>query len=213
MRQNDEHLRETRVRDLLDRLPQAIVALNQCGRVLFANEAAETVLRQADGLALRNRRLHVADAAASSKMSAILKDLFGDDSQPGLPADGQVVVRRPSGRPAFVLGVHRFAGAPADSGDMFAPAAAVFIYDPAVRAQPRASALAQAFTLTQREAGLAVALLQGQTLHDHAADRGVKITTVRTQLLSLMRKTDTHSQAELVRLLSGYVASLPGRLA
>ena len=213
MRRNNEHLRETRFRDLLNRLPQAIVALNRRGRVLFANAAARTVLSKGDGLTLRNSHLHVIDAAANTRMCTMLKDLFRDDPENGLSAGGQVVVRRTPGQPALVLAGYRLAGTPADFEDVFAPAAVLFIYDPAVRAHPPASALAQAFTLTRREAGLAAALLQGQTLNEHAAARGVKITTVRTQLLSLMRKTDTRSQADLVRLLSGYAAALPGRLA
>ncbi len=213
MRQNNEHLRETRFGDLLDRLPQAIVALNRRGRVLFANAAARRVLNEADGLALRNRQLHVVDTAASTEMCKMFDDLFRDGQGAGLSAGGQVVVRRTSGQPALVLAGFRLAGGPADFEDVFAPAAVLFIYDPAAKAYPPASALAQAFNLTRREAGLAAALLQGQTLHEHAAARGVKITTVRTQLLSLMRKTDTHSQADLVRLLSGYAAALPGGLA
>ena len=216
LRQNNEHLRETRFRDLLDRLPQAIVALNRRGRVLFANAAARTVLSKGDGLTLRNRHLHIIDAAANTRMCTMLEDLFRDDPETGLSAGGQVVVRRTSGQPVLVLTGYcltGLAGTPTDYEDVFAPAAVLFIYDPAVRVHPPASALAQAFTLTRREAGLAAALLQGQTLHEHAATRGVKITTVRTQLLSLMRKTDTRSQADLVRLLSGYAAALPGRLA
>lgn len=200
---------ETRFHDLLDRLRQAIVTLDRQGRVGFANEAAAALMKKADGLALHNRQLHLADAAAGAQLAALLRNLLRDDLNAGLSSGGQVVVRRPSGGPAYVLAVHRLAGVQAVFEEAASPAVAVFIYDPDLVAEPQAAALAEVFSLTRREAGLAVALLQGQSLQAHAAARGVKISTVRTQLLSLMRKTDTHSQAELVRLLAEYVAALP----
>ena len=202
---------EAPFRDLLDLLPQAVVTLDRRGEVLFANEAAAAVLREADGLALHKRQLHVADRRANAQLSALLGSLLRDDLEAGLSSGGQVVLPRPSGKPPFVMAVHRLAGLAAAFDESASPAVALFVYDPEVGTEPQASALAEAFSLTRREAGLAVALLQGRSLQEHAEARGVKITTVRTQLLSLMRKTDTHSQAELVRLLTGYIAALPGR--
>lgn len=211
LRLTNERGTETPFRDLLDLLPQAIVTLDQRGEVLFVNEAAAAILRKADGLALHKRQLHVADRTAKAQLSALLGNLLRNDLESGLSSGGQVVLRRPSGKPAFVMAVHRLAGLAAVFDDTAWPAVALFIYDPEVGTEPQASALAEAFSLTRREAGLAAALVQGQSLHEHAKARGVKISTVRTQLLSLMRKTDTHSQTELVRLLTGYIAALPDR--
>jgi DNA-binding CsgD family transcriptional regulator len=58
------------------------------------------------------------------------------------------------------------------------------------------------FGLTQAEAALAAGLLAGLELRDIAEQSGRSINTVRSQLATLMAKTETGRQAELVRLLS-----------
>lgn len=56
------------------------------------------------------------------------------------------------------------------------------------------------FALTPAEANLLQALVQDKRLEDYADERGVSVTTVRTQLAHLFRKTGTNRQSELVRL-------------
>ena len=49
----------------------------------------------------------------------------------------------------------------------------------------------RAFALTESEASLAEALLNGATLADYAQDREVSKQTLRNQLVGIMRKTGT----------------------
>lgn len=58
------------------------------------------------------------------------------------------------------------------------------------------------FSLTDAEAQLAEALLNGVTLADFARERRVSKQTLRNQLVGVMRKTGTKRQGELVRLLT-----------
>jgi len=60
----------------------------------------------------------------------------------------------------------------------------------------------RAFSLTDSEANLAEALLNGETLADFARQREVSKQTLRNQLVGVMRKTGTRRQAELVALLT-----------
>jgi len=59
-----------------------------------------------------------------------------------------------------------------------------------------------AFSLTESEARLAEALLNGATLADFAREREVSKQTLRNQLVGVMRKTGTRRQSELVSLLT-----------
>jgi DNA-binding CsgD family transcriptional regulator len=61
-------------------------------------------------------------------------------------------------------------------------------------------ALKEAFDLTVAEIEIVRALCEGAQVKDIARDRGRSIETVRTQLRSILSKTDTHSQSELVRI-------------
>ena len=49
---------------------------------------------------------------------------------------------------------------------------------------------------------MALLVLDGHGLKVVAGELGVSTSTVRTHLLSIFRKTNTHRQAELVRLLA-----------
>ena len=62
--------------------------------------------------------------------------------------------------------------------------------------------LGDQFGLTIAETKLAELLAQGARLEDVAIERSVKMSTLRSQLKSILQKTDTDRQASLVRLLT-----------
>ncbi len=57
------------------------------------------------------------------------------------------------------------------------------------------------YAMTPKEVALASALVGGTTLPDYAAKTGKAYSTVKSQLLSLFRKTGATRQLELVELL------------
>ena len=64
-----------------------------------------------------------------------------------------------------------------------------------------AEVIAAAFQLTAAEARIAAAVSAGRTPQQCAALLNIKVSTVRTQLVSVFRKTGTSSQAHLARLI------------
>lgn len=66
------------------------------------------------------------------------------------------------------------------------------------------------FDLSAAEAGIATSLASGLSPGQIAEQRGVGITTVRTHLAQIFRKTGTSQQAQLVALLKGMTAPIPG---
>jgi len=88
-------------------------------------------------------------------------------------------------------------------------AALVIIHDPAHTTPPQPATLRDAFGLSRAETELALALLEGQTLAEYAACRGVSLPTVKSQLRSLFARTDSTRQAVLVRLLAGFGGGPP----
>lgn len=63
--------------------------------------------------------------------------------------------------------------------------------------------LAEAFDLTAAEVEIVHGIVDGRGVRDIAADRGRSEQTVRTQLRGVLAKTETHSQAELIRITLG----------
>jgi len=62
--------------------------------------------------------------------------------------------------------------------------------------------VAEVFGFSPAESRLAAALVAGRTLSGIAASSGVRITTLRTQLSSILRKTGAKRQVDLIRILS-----------
>lgn len=82
--------------------------------------------------------------------------------------------------------------------------AIVFIRDPETYVLLDRNLLIDSYGLTTAEADLATMLDSGATPADIAERRGVSITTVRTQLYTLMAKLGVNRQPELARLLRQY---------
>lgn len=74
-----------------------------------------------------------------------------------------------------------------------------------------ADTVQEAFGLTGAEVAIVQGISLGLPLKTIADDRGRSVETVRTQLRSILAKTETHSQAELVRVVLGLmdVAYMP----
>ena len=63
--------------------------------------------------------------------------------------------------------------------------------------------ITQAFGLTEAEADIVRLLVEGASVEDAAIQRGRRISTVRSQIRSLYKKTETKNQAELIRMAIG----------
>lgn len=79
--------------------------------------------------------------------------------------------------------------------------AAIFIADPEANKMPRAEILKRFYGISKVEAEVLKCLAEGMSLKEIAAQRNVTIHTVRSQVKSIMNKTDTTRQSELIRLV------------
>lgn len=84
-------------------------------------------------------------------------------------------------------------------------AALILVYgqsEPSVAQGSANQLLQQVYGLTPAEARLTILILDGQSPGDAASQLKVSVATVRTQLSSVLKKTGSRKQAELVRQLS-----------
>jgi DNA-binding CsgD family transcriptional regulator len=79
--------------------------------------------------------------------------------------------------------------------------ALVLIIDPEDEPEPPAVLLRRLYRLTDAEADVALRIAHGADLKEISHELSVSVTTVRTHLQHVFDKTDTHRQAQLVRLL------------
>jgi DNA-binding CsgD family transcriptional regulator len=188
-----------------DLMPWGVLLLGSGGQILFANRGVEEILKDNDGLTIRHGRL-VATAGADS---ARLETLLTRASKPknGPRTGGAMSLRRPGkARPLQLSAMPLPREAPAFP--LFEPIAStcVLLFDPDRQVVPVTEGLKVIYGLTRAEAALVTGLLRGERLDHYAERAGITLNTVRTHLKSVFAKTDTHRQAELMRLVA---ASLP----
>ncbi len=88
--------------------------------------------------------------------------------------------------------------------------ALLLIHDPGATALPLPAQLRMIFGLTAREADLACALVAGLRLADIAEQNGTSINTIKFHLKSVYLKTDTNTQAALIRKVAMAITGLGG---
>jgi PAS domain-containing protein/DNA-binding CsgD family transcriptional regulator len=179
----------------LDELAGAVIVANSNGQVINANWAAERILQRGDGLAIANGKLSPLDASDSAKLGAFIASAATDQKTEA--AIGRMRIRRRDDGPPYILMV---APLGADLAFYGRPLAIILLVDPDERAPPERE-LAEFFGLSPAESRLAAALLAGKKLREIAVDSGVQLTTLRTQLSSVLRKTATTRQVDLIRVL------------
>ena len=81
--------------------------------------------------------------------------------------------------------------------------AMVFVSEEPPSPEDSLDRLAKRYRLTHAEIELVQVLCAGHSLAEAAAERRLAVETVRSQLKSVFAKTETHRQAELVRLVLG----------
>jgi len=200
---------ECKVSDLetaLDQLGTALVLLDEDAKPILVNRAARQIFDQRDGLYLYTARLSAESPTENGRLREIITKAILAGRGKGVEHGGATLISRTGKRPLQVL------AAPYLSQNSATPkgaVAVVFISDPDQKPVLRSEILHELYGLTPAEARLAVLLLDGKSLAETADSIGVTHETVRSQIKSVLHKTETARQGELIRLLS----CLPGQNA
>jgi DNA-binding CsgD family transcriptional regulator len=183
--------------ELLNRLRQGVLLVDAAARVIFANRAAEIILRAGAGVFLGRDGLRAETPGETAVLRRIITECAAKDELGG--AGGRLRLSRENRAPLTVLVVPhraRFAWI-----DVARPRAILFITDPEEADTVRREGLQQDFGLTPAEAGFTREILKAAGLQAAADRLGISLTTARTHLAHVFDKTGTHRQAELVRLI------------
>jgi DNA-binding CsgD family transcriptional regulator len=173
-------------------LPAAVMTLN--GRVLATNDLFDAM--PSTFLPSSRGGLAINDAAANTLFQSTI-DAAKARAEPAVRSIPIAARDERSAVVVHVLPLHRAAHDIFSGGDLLIVATTV--RSDAMR--PSASILMGLFDLTPSEVKLATALSSGDTLQQVAAEAGIQLTSARTYLDRIFRKTGTHQQSQLVALL------------
>jgi DNA-binding CsgD family transcriptional regulator len=184
--------------EILNRLLQGVLLVDAGARVMFANRAAERMLRAGGGLLLGCDGLRAEIPAETRLLRQTIANCAEPRDELG-GAGGRLRLSREHRAPLTVLVTpHR---ARLTWIDIVRPRAILFITDPEEAAVVRRESLRQDFRLTPAEAGFTREILKADGLQAAANRLGISLTTARTHLAHVFDKTGTRRQAEFVRLI------------
>ena len=179
----------------LDQLSHGVALIGLGGRVRFINQAARTICAEFDGLRLlAGRLIGTVEPGAELLERALKRAVLAGSGGSGGSEDLRLT--RPSGRRALSIAVRTV---PPRDGNPSALGAVVWISDPERIEVPPRERLMRCFDLTLAEAAVLRWFLRGCKPLGIARRLGISIETARTHLRSVLAKTDTHCQSELMR--------------
>jgi DNA-binding CsgD family transcriptional regulator/PAS domain-containing protein len=184
------------VRGRLDHVAAGVIFTDESGRIVETNQPAERILRLGDGLTIRNGQICARRSFETAKLAELIANATAAKRRG--PSAGCLLIGRDGGRPAYVI---RVAPVTAGMAGYDLPMAMVLISAPDEN-RVSESELAELYGLSPAESRLAVAVALGKRLNELADEFGVQITTLRTQLSSILKKCEVERQSDLVRLIS-----------
>lgn len=186
--------RASTLKATLDAVSFGLIIADNSGNIIETNGAADAILKQEAGLKARGRRL----VCSSMCEDDILRRALQGQAQ---PTDFDFTVGRgPAVPPLFVRVVHLPATALPCSKARSKRDVAVFVLDP-VASQISLAAFERAYAISHAEGRLLRQLMAADSLGQAALAAGVGLTTAKTHLTQIFRKTGTNSQVQLIKLV------------
>lgn len=189
--------------ETLDHVEAAVFLLSQEGRIVFTNSAADAMLE--DGKLLRKAGQLL--AATDKEAAETLREIFTVSPEGDLAVGSRGIAVPLSGSANDRWFAHVL---PLTSGERAEKVAspnatvAVFVRNTSSFSPTPLEGLAKQFKLTASELRVLDALLKVSGVQAIAEMLGISEPTTKTHLQNLFRKTGTHRQSELVKLVAGF---------
>lgn len=193
--------------ETVNRLMVGAIIVDENGKILQSNHAAEEILESSDGIRRVGGNLEARYLPENRQLQRMIKAAVSLSVQSEPSISEAMSVTRPSGKCSLGVVVRSIpVNEWAESGRR--AAAAIFIRDPEAGSRAPYEVVRQLFNLTPSETALAMELVNGLSLDEAAEKLGVKRNTARAHLRAIFSKTGVTRQSELVRMLLNSVVSL-----
>lgn len=186
-----------------DALDLGILIVDPAGEMLHANRAAESMLSAGDCIRNCGRGFAAVELQHALAVQVALRHAIAANSaHDSHPSDGRVaptlLVRSPSSSKHLMLWIVPVERTASRAGEA---AAIVYLIDPSLELRDRLDPVCKLHGLSPIETRLVCHLSGGKSLQEAAATMRVKEQTARGYLKQAFLKTDTHRQADLVRMM------------
>ncbi|GAB3103636.1 helix-turn-helix transcriptional regulator [Aestuariicella hydrocarbonica] len=177
-----------------------IITLDEQGKVLNCNLAADEIIANKDGISLVNQQIYANNPSARSKLNGYIQEIIAAQRAGNLPPVNALSVERSSNMPDYEilikpLAIERIVES------VQTPHMMIFINAPEKKNEIDIRMLMSLYNLTRAEAMLARHLAAGESLGDSANLLGIARNTARAQLRAIFSKTGVTQQSMLVSLI------------
>jgi DNA-binding CsgD family transcriptional regulator len=200
------HLSELHVASLagqaiLDRMRHPVLLVDAARNLRFANAAGRNAIAAEKAVRMTGTRLDGCNATDTKAIAQALNQLVVASPDMALRDSVAVRLRGTAASQRFALSLSALR--PSETGGAFGsmPLAMVLVHDGNLDYGSDPFALAQLYGLTPAEGDIGAMLTRGASPQEIAARRNVAVSTVRTQVRSLMDKTNARHQIDLVSRL------------
>jgi DNA-binding CsgD family transcriptional regulator len=191
--------RLTSAEAMADANPTAIFVVQADGTVQHLNAAAKSLLRNSEGLIFDNNHLAATDPHTNHIMGKLFRELMLLPASPfaNRPTRVLAIPRSAEKRPLQAI-VMPF---PAPQKHNSSAVLLLLVSDPEKKSVVPDEVLRALYGLTPAEAEIANGLLTGHSPKTISKHRHVSVTTIRQQIKSMLQKTGTTRQSDMIRLL------------
>jgi DNA-binding CsgD family transcriptional regulator len=195
--------------DTLDGLAAGLILVSSTGRVVHANTSGLAMLDEGSVIRGKGGKLTATDTPGDRVLQDIFLSAAGGDAAIG--GRGAAVPLTSSDGERYIAHVLPLtSGARRTAGIAHAAVAALFVRKAALDMPHPLEAIAKAFKLTPAEMRVLMMIVQVGGVPEVALVLGTSETTVKTHLQHIFAKTGTSRQADLVKLVAGYMSPLAG---
>jgi len=180
---------------LLNASETACILLDEAGRIIYLNEAAQGFVFASDGILVQDDRIVPVERSKRKQFQELVTAAKSADVG---NSGGAIALGRGSSKRPLQLIVSPFR---LKTPHRSSVRVLILATDPDRPITFPDAILRQLYRLTPAETDIANGLLTGCSLEEIAALRKVSESTIRSQMKSVFGKTDTRRQGDLIRLL------------
>ena len=193
--------------DSLDALATGTFLVDAGGRVVHANAPGQAMLAAGDILSGRGGRLSAPEPQGDRALHDAFTAADAGDAAVGVKGITVPLATRDGEHwVAHVLPLT--SGLRREAGTRHAAAAAVFVRKAALDLACPLATMAELYQLTRAEMRVLIAIVEIGGVPEVAPVLGISETTVKTHLQRVFEKTGTNRQADLVKLIAGFMNPL-----